>query len=150
VNVPPSVIRAAREGLILIISRDEFNFVHKWRSKLTDDGFLLEAEDGLQFMLPILDGEPWMLDAHLIPALRAYFARVILEIARGDEIASSFFAARLTSRLNENPLEPVRWFDGEKIQDQFMYIIRTHPDRFTPGNQLRAADMLPRLRVVAS
>jgi len=130
-NVPPSVVNAARQGLVLIVSPpDPTGRVHKWRSKLTDSGFLLTAEDGVRYLMPVLDGAPEMIREDLVPALHYYLARVDLEIGRGDDMASAFFATRLTSVVNENPSVSAGWYDERLLSIAIAALIERHPDRF--------------------
>jgi hypothetical protein len=133
VNVPSSVINAARQGLILIVSPpDPAGRVHKWRSRLTDAGFLLTAEDGVRYIMPVLDGLPQMIREDLVPALHFYRARVDLEIARGDEMAAAYFATRLTSILGENADTGAGWFDADFLAVAKAALIEKHPERFGP------------------
>jgi hypothetical protein len=130
VNVPPSVINAARQGLVLIVSRDPTSRVHKWRSRLTSEGFLLTAEDGVRYLMPVLDGEPQMIREDLIPTLHFYLARTQMEIERGDEMAAAFFATRLVSVMNENPDMVAGWYDPDFMPVARASLVLKHPGRF--------------------
>jgi hypothetical protein len=136
-NVPASVANAARKGLILIVSApDPAGRVHKWRSHLGEDGrFLLTAEDGVRYLLPVLDGPAEMIREDLVPTLHFLLARALLEIMRGDDVAAQFFATRLVSVLNENPDSGLNWFDADFLAMAREALIGRHPERFGPSKE---------------
>jgi hypothetical protein len=125
VNVPEHVENAAREGIVLIVSKDVFTGrTIRWRSKLCDDGyFLLTQENGLRYRMPILldptnpeNNRAQMIHEDLVPYLTFMRAKVDIEIARGQEWRAAFFATRLVSVLNENLDLMAGWLDPEKFE----------------------------------
>jgi len=124
-NVPEHVENAAREGLVLIVSKDVFTGRPlRWRSRLTEHGyFLLTQENGLRYRLPILidvtnpeKSRAQMIVEDLVPYLCFMRANVDIEIERGHEIRAAFWAARLASVIGENPDTMPGWFDEEKCE----------------------------------
>lgn len=130
-NVPSPVINAARNGLILAVSPpDPLGRIHKWRIKLTDAGFLLTSEDGVRYLMPIIDGDPEMIREDLIPALHYYLAAAQLRIQIGDERGANFFATRLVSIIQENPSMSAGWFDPDFLPVAKAGIVAMDPERY--------------------
>jgi len=134
-NVPTAVENAARKGITAIASRAP-DGVHWWKSALTDSGFLLTAESGLRYLLPILCRCKTALSRHvqackaqmipldLHPYLTFLFAAVLFWSERGQELKAAFFATRLVSVVNENPDARLGWYDAEKVQEALNVIER--------------------------
>jgi hypothetical protein len=148
VNVPVHVENAARDGIVLIVSKCELTGrTIRWRSKLTDHGWLLTQENGLRYLMPIIEdpthperNRAQMLSEDLLPYLTFLLAKVRLSVDRGDPWRAAFFATRLASVIGENPEMMAGWYDEQKVKGAMVVIeLREHFEAVEAVKEARKA-----------